>query len=51
MTHISPAIRIQFESMPIDLKNAIWEMNVELNTMGDLMACLERIITSGETQN
>jgi hypothetical protein len=50
MSHISPAIRAQFESMPTDLKNAILEMDVNLNSMGDLMACLERIISSGEAQ-
>ena len=51
MSHISPAIRTQFDSMPSDLKNAILEMDVNLQNMGDLMACLERIISSGEAQD
>ena len=48
MSTVTPKIRAQFESMPIDLKNAILSMDVKLETMSDLMACLERIIAEGE---
>ena len=48
MSYVNPAIRDKFESMPIDLKNAILSMDVKLETMSDLMACLERIIAEGE---
>ena len=44
MSYVNPAIRDKFESMPIDLKNAILSMDVKLEIMSDLMACLERII-------
>ena len=48
MSYVNPAIRDKFESMPIDLKNAILEMDVTLNNMGDLIACLEQIVAIGE---
>lgn len=48
MSYVSPSIRSQFESMPIDLKNAILERDVKLENMNDLMAVLERIIAEGE---
>ena len=48
LSYVNPAIRPQFDSMPIDLKNAILSMDVKLETMSDLMACLERIIAEGE---
>ena len=48
MSYVNPAIRDKFESMPIDLKNAILNMDVRLESMSDLMACLERIVAEGE---
>lgn len=48
MSYVNPAIRDKFESMPIDLKNTILAMDVKLETMTDLMNCLERIIAEGE---
>ncbi|MBC5735897.1 hypothetical protein [Lawsonibacter faecis] len=48
MSYVSPKIKAQFESMPINLKNAILERDVRLENMADLMACLERIIEEGE---
>lgn len=48
MSTVSPKIRSQFESMPIDLKNHILSMDVKLENMNDLMAVLERIVAEGE---
>lgn len=48
MSYVDPKIKSQFESMPIDLKNVILARNVRLETMADLMACLEAIIQEGE---
>lgn len=48
MPHVSPAIRPQFESMPPHLQEAVLAMDVRLDTMADLMSCLERIIAEGE---
>ena len=48
MSTVSPKIRAQFESMPIDLKNHILSMDVKLENMNDLMAVLERIVAEGD---
>ena len=48
MSTVSPKIRAQFESMPIDLKNHILSMDVKLENMKDLMDVLERIVAEGE---
>lgn len=48
MSYVSPNIKDKFESMPIDLKNAILERDVRLENMNDLMAVLEQIIAEGE---
>ena len=47
---ISPDIRAEFDSMPAQLQQVILERNVKLETMGDLMACLEQIIAEGERE-
>ena len=44
LSYVNPAIRPQFDSMPADLKEHILQMNIRLETMNDLMGCLERII-------
>lgn len=43
-SYISPDIREKFESLSVDLKNAILERNVQLNTVYDLIAVLEQIV-------
>lgn len=50
MSSVSPAIRPQFDSMPPHLQQAVLDLDVKLETMGDLMASLERIIAEGEKQ-
>ncbi len=50
MSVISPDIRAEFDSMPAQLQQVILERNVKLETMGDLMACLEQIIAEGERE-
>lgn len=44
MSYVSPDIKEQFETLPIDLKNVILERNVQLNSMTDLMKVLEQIV-------
>ncbi|MBP1737123.1 MAG: hypothetical protein H6Q60_1004 [Oscillospiraceae bacterium] len=44
MFYINPRIRPQFDSLDTDLKNAIRSMDVRVETLTDLMSCLERII-------
>lgn len=43
MSYISPALREQFESLSIDLKNEILSRDVRLEKMADLMNILEQI--------
>lgn len=45
MAYVDPAIRPQFDSMPAHLREHILSMGVRLETMADLMGCLERIIS------
>lgn len=47
-SYVSPAIRSQFESLSIDLKNAILSRDVHLENLHDLIAVLERIVSEGE---
>ncbi|WP_297211128.1 hypothetical protein [uncultured Flavonifractor sp.] len=44
MSYVNPAIRPQFDSMPAQLREHILQMNIRLDTMADLMGCLERIV-------
>ncbi len=43
MSYINPMLRPQFETLPIDLKNEILSRDVQLDTLTDLMKCLEQI--------
>ena len=49
-SYVYPAIREKFDSMPPHLQEAVLKLDVKLETMGDLMACLERIIANGEQE-
>jgi hypothetical protein len=48
MSHVAPAIRDKFESLPVELKNSILERDVQLNNIHDLMHVLEEIVAEGE---
>lgn len=49
MSYVAPEIREKFETLSIDLKNAILERNVRLNNIHDLIRVLEDIVSeSGE---
>lgn len=43
MSFVDLSIKQQFESLSIDLKNAILQRNVKLHSMKDLMKVLEDI--------
>ena len=47
MSYVNPAIREQFESLSIDLKNEILSKDVQLNSLQDLTAVLQAIIAEG----
>lgn len=44
MSYVDPKLRTQFESLSIDLKNAILERNVQIYTLNDLIHVLEEFI-------
>ncbi len=46
-SNIDPKMRERFESLPIDLKNAILEKNVRIATLQELIRCLESIVGEG----
>ena len=48
MSYVSPAIRPQFESLSIDLKNEILSRDVSLKNLNDLIAVLECIVSEAE---
>lgn len=48
MSYVDPKIRSRFESLSIDLKNAILERNVQLYTIQDLIGVLEEIVEEGK---
>jgi len=50
MSVVDPAIRPQFDSMPPALQQAVLDTGMKLETMNDLMRCLELIIAQGEQQ-
>lgn len=43
MSFVHPRLRPQFESLSIDLKNAILKRNVKIYTREDLIACLNTV--------
>ena len=44
MSYIDPKIKPQFETLSVDLKNAILERDVQLYTLNDLIRELENIV-------
>lgn len=51
MSYVAPAIREKFETLSVDLKNAILERNVELNTIHDLINVLDQIVKEAEAED
>ena len=47
-SYVSPAIQSKFETLSVDLKNAILERNVQLNSLQDLINVLEAIVAEEE---
>lgn len=48
VSNINPAIQEQFETLPMELKNAILSQNISLNNMNDLISALEQIVEDGQ---
>lgn len=51
MSYVAPAIKDKFESLSIDLKNAILERDANLNNLQDLIQVLEQIVSEGEQED
>lgn len=47
-SYVAPEIREKFETLSINLKNAILDRNVRLNNIHDLIAVLEDIVKESE---
>jgi hypothetical protein len=50
MSYVAPVIKDKFETLSIDLKNAILDRNVELYDIHDLINVLEQIVNEGEQE-
>jgi len=50
MSYVAPAIKDKFETLSVDLKNAILERNVELYNIHDLIHVLEQIVNEAEEE-
>ncbi|SET62720.1 hypothetical protein [[Clostridium] polysaccharolyticum] len=50
MSYVAPAIRDKFETLSVNLKNAILERDVQLYSIHDLIHVLEDIVAEAEAQ-
>ena len=50
MSYVSPAIKDKFETLSVELKNAILERNVELHNIHDLINVLDAIVKEAEAE-
>lgn len=49
-SYVASAIQPKFETLSINLKNAILERNVRINTIHDLIHVLEDIVAEAEAE-
>lgn len=47
-SYVSPKVQDKFETLSVDLKNAILERNVQLDSIHDLIRVLEEIVAEAE---
>lgn len=50
MSYVAPEIKDKFETLSIDLKNAILERNVQLYTIHDLINVLDDIVKEADQE-
>lgn len=46
MSSLNPNLRPYFEMLPIDAKNYILESGAEINTLEDLMQCVDSLLSA-----
>jgi hypothetical protein len=51
MFYLNPKLQPQFESLSVELKDEIRSMDIRVESMSDLMSCLERIIEQENKHN
>ncbi len=49
-SYVAPEMKEKFETLSIDLKNAILERNVRINTIHDLINVLDAIVNEAEAE-
>lgn len=49
-SYIAPAMKEKFETLSIDLKNAILERNVQINSIHDLINVLDAIVKEADEE-
>ncbi len=49
-SYVAPAMKEKFETLSVDLKNAILERNVQINTIHDLINVLDVIVKEAESE-
>lgn len=49
-SYVAPNMQAKFETLSINLKNAILERNVQINTIHDLIHVLEEIVAEAEAE-
>lgn len=50
MSYVAPAVKDKFETLSVELKNAILERNVQINTIHDLINVLDAIVKEAEQE-
>lgn len=50
MSYVAPAVKDKFETLSVELKNAILARNVEINTIHDLINVLDQIVKEAEQE-
>jgi len=50
MSYVAPAVRDKFETLSVELKDAILARNVEINTIHDLINVLDAIVKEAEQE-
>ncbi len=50
MSYIAPAMKEKFETLSVDLKNAILERDVQINTIHDLINVLDQIVKEADEE-
>lgn len=49
-SNVAPAMKEKFETLSVDLKNAILERNVQINNIQDLINVLDAIVKEADEE-